>query len=335
LNNIPFLIKNIIIHSLQNDSEESMLSNDIIEINLGIRNFIEKCVDELFEDPLLKEIESENEVLKNFENVINERSFIYESRKFAEILQNIIVQNPNIPSGHLICLYGNIGDDETIVFLKAGFKKGFDSKVLIKESVGQVIVVEEKKCLLPSSVSQIDEAVIFNISKKQLLIKAKKYLIDGKRISYLEECIFENKPVLSSKEKVNIIEKTRKEIVKKHFNGDLEKSAVAKQAVVDSVVNNGVIDVSEVVENSFKENPNIQKIYKEKLEERGVIEKEIEVPIKIEKKLFKKQKMVTDNDIEIYVPLNYINSPEIIEFKVGENGKLNIILKGIEDVKEK
>ena len=111
--------------------------------------------------------------------------------------------------------------------------------------------------------------------------------------------------------------------------------ADVKTAIKESIEENDNIDIEEIKQKTFKDNIELQNIYSEELEVKGVTEKNISINENVMKKIPKTQKLVTEDGIEIKIPISFLNSQEKVEFINNDNGTISILLKDIRDIQDK
>ena len=170
---------------------------------------------------------------------------------------------------------------------------------------------------------------------KQILLKEKKYEIDGEKEYYLSKYFLKSQDKLSDKEKVDIINKASKKIVKDYYDGDVKKMAEIKTAIVESIEETDSIDIDHITSKAFNNNLELKEIYSEELQNKGLTEKAIEVNENVIKKISRTQRLVTDDGIEIKIPINYLTSQDKVEFINNADGTISILLKNIRDIQDK
>ena len=102
-----------------------------------------------------------------------------------------------------------------------------------------------------------------------------------------------------------------------------------KTAITESIEENDNIDIESIKKKTFKDNLELQQIYTEELEAKGVVEKKIAINENVIKKIPKMQKLVTEDGIELKIPISYLSREEKVEFINNSDGTISILLKNI------
>lgn len=200
------------------------------------------------------------------------------------------------------------------------------------KSINKII---KQKTSLATENQKLDEFVIFNLDEDEIILKEKKYNIDGDRDFILSNYFLKVDQPFSSKDKVDIVNKTNKKIVKDFYNDDVNKLAEINSILVDSVDESGTINIDSVSNKAFTNNYEVQAAYIEEVEKKGLYDRNIEVDEGLSKRLPKFQKILLDDGIEIKIPIEFLNDKNKVEFVSNENGSISIILKNLKDIKNK
>ena len=116
-----------------------------------------------------------------------------------------------------------------------------------------------------------------------------------------------------------------------HPNNQIESMPVLKQELADRLMNHDPIKPIEIVKKVMSANEEASEESELMLKDMGIGEEDVIKSIQINK-MFDKCKIVTDNEIEITMPIeDYINEMNI-EKVHNSNGTINIILKNINEI---
>ncbi len=188
---------------------------------------------------------------------------------------------------------------------------------------------------LPNKGQKINEFIIFNLEEENILLKEKRYNIDGDRDFILSTYLLKTSMPLSPKDKIDIVNKTTKMIVKDFYNDDVNKLAEINSILIENVEETGRINLDNVSHKAFENNYEVQAAYMEEIEKKGVYEKDIDVDEGLLGRLPKTQRIVLDDGFEIRIPIEYLNNKDKVEFIVNENGSISIILKNLKELQNK
>lgn len=332
------IVKKLIFHILDGTVGSPVLSDLEYDLDSDINEYMEKHILKMFKDIDLKKV-----CFQNDQNDIKifcvrfkqgEDDFIQTSKNIASITYSFMNENPNIPSADLACILFKKGELEYMGILKFNYKESYIHNIEDNEN-GRVIRIVKQKTALPLATQKIDECIFININDYSILLKEKKYEIDGEKQFYLSKQILQSTEALSNKEKIDIINKASKRVVKKYCNDDVTKIAEIKTAIAEEFEDSMTINIEKVGDKAFAGNIEMQKIYNEEIEKRGLKEKSIIVNENIEKKVLRKQRLVTSDGIEIKLPASFLSRKDKVEFITNLDGTISIMLKNISEIEDK
>lgn len=331
-------ISKLVLHILDNTLGMPILSESEHPNDSDINDFIKSHIEKVFKDVNIKNASFENEgneIRALCERVmIDDSNFLDVSKKLAEKLYAIIIKNVNIPSCDLVCSTFN-GDGKS--FLGMFILNYKTSYIHYVEESGNTRTNKMIKQIttLPNTSQSIEEFIIIDLSDYTILLKEKKHEIDGIKEHYLSRYFLNSHTILSDKEKVDIISKTSKKMINDYYDGDVKKMADLKTAIKESIEENDNIDIEHIKKKTFSDNLELQQIYSEELEAKGIKENNISINENVIKKIPKMQKLVTEDGIELKIPISYLNTEEKVEFINNSDGTISILLKNIRDIQDK
>lgn len=332
------IVTKAIVHILDASVGAPVLSDKEYNLEPDMYEYIEKHIFKVFKDIDLKKVyfnNEENSVKKECLRLKQgEVDFIEASKNIASRLYRFMNQNPDIPSADLVCILFKKDNVEYMGILKFNYKESYIHYIEEGED-GREIKIVKQRTALPLATQKIDECMLIDTDDLSILLKEKKYEIDGEKQFYLSKNILESTEVLSDKEKVDIITKASKRVVKKYCNDDVTKIAEIKNAIAESVENSMTIDIEEVGDKAFAGNPEMQQIYNEEIEKRGLKEKSVAINENLEKRVMKKQRLVTSDGIEIKLPSSFLSRKDKVEFLANLDGTISIVLKNISEIQDK
>ncbi|SHJ52657.1 nucleoid-associated protein [Paramaledivibacter caminithermalis] len=332
------IIKKSIIHVLDASVGIPVLSDLEYDLEPEIKDYLKKHIVKFFKDIDLKRVYFNNENNRIKTNCLRlknqENDFIQISKNIASIIHGFINENPDIPSADLICILFKVDDVDYLGIFKFNYKESY-IHFIAESQKGRDIKIIKQRTALPLSTQKIDEGIIINMDDFSILLKEKKYDIDGEKQFYLSSRILQSTEVLSDKEKIDIINKASKQVVKKYCNDDLTKIAEIRNAMAQNVEDSNIINIEEVGDKVFGHNIEMKRIYTEEIEKYGLKDKIINVSENLEKRVVKKQRLVTDDGIEIKVPASFLSRQDKIELISNIDGTISIILKNIREIEDK
>ncbi len=335
---ISIHLRRAIIHILDNSLGMPVLSDKELSIKGDVSEFLQKHIIKILKDENLKEVKFErpedNDIKKLLDNIKeNNDDFINVTKFISTKLYEIMLQYQEIPSADIVFLLMEIDGMRYLVFMKLNYKDSFIHHIMQEETERYNSIIKQQNTL-PNINQTIEECGLINLSNYSIKIKEKKYDLDGNKDYYLTKLLFKTTDEMSYKEKLEVIDRTAKKIVKNYYNDDHSKMIELRKAMQDSVENKNKIDIEEVSKKVF-ENEEIKKEYINQIEEKGLKEKEVEVNEKLQKKIFKKQRIITDTGIELKIPIDYLRGKDVVEFIDNVDGTYSILIKNVEKLVNK
>lgn len=331
-------IEKIILHILDPSIGLPVLSEEEHPNSGEIIEFIKSHIENIFCDINIKKsfFRDENNQVKILCRDISNNGdlFIEKTKELSGRMYNILDQNANIPPCDLICSLFKGDGKRYLGFFIFNYKTSYIHYVEESEN-GRLNTVVKQSTTLPNINQKIDEFFIIDLEDYSILLKEKKYEINEEKEYYLSKYLLKSVDLLSNKEKMDIVNKVSKKIVKDYYENDVTKLAEIKSAMVESVEETDAIDIDHIKTSVFKNNIDVQRIYDEEIEKKGLLDKTIEVNENLSKKISKTQKLVMDNGIEIKIPIEYLTSSDIVEFLNNPDGTLSVLLKNIRDIQGK
>lgn len=328
-------IEKKILHILDASVGLPVLSEEEHPDDGEISEFIESHIKNIFADINIKNSffkEGHNDIKNLAIDIANDEDlFIEKTQDFANQMYNILSTNVDIPPCDLICSLFKGDGKRYLGFFIFNYKTSFIHYVEELEE-GRRNTVIKQSTTLPNINQKIDQFVIIDLEDFSILLKEKKYEINGLKEFYLSKYLLKSEELLSNKNKVDIVDKVTKKIVKDYYDDDVVKLAQIKSIMRENVEEDGSIDVDNIKTEVFKDNLDIQEKYEEEIEKKGLVDKSIEVNENLSKRISKTQKLVMDNGIEIKVPIEYLAGDEKVEFLNNSDGSISILLKDIRSI---
>ena len=333
-------IEKIILHILDPKVGLAVLSQDEHPTSEETIEFLTSHIENIFKDvnikkSYFKEDEKENKVKNLAMDIANNNDlFIQRTKDFAELMYDILRRNPDIPACDLICSLFQGDDKRYLGFFIFNYKTSYIHYVEELEN-GRLNTVIKQSTTLANTNQVVDEFVLIDLEDFSILLKERKHEVEGIKDFYLSKYLLKSEDLLSNKNKLDIVNKVSKKIVKDYYDNDVAKLAEIKSVMRGNIDESESIDVNSIKTQVFKNNLDIQEKYDEEIEKRGLVDKTIEVDENLSKKVSKTQRLLMDNGIEIKVPIEFLNGDEKIEFLNNPDGSISILLKDIRAIQGK
>ena len=329
-------IKRAILHIIDNMGGISVISDKTIDLSYDIQEYLTKHIKKCFTDIETKKTMFENETPNNFlstvENFTKEEDFLTMSKQIANLFINFITNGTSIPSCDLLIVDFVCNSVTYLGILKFNYKYGYIHHVEAEDGICNTII--KQPCCLPLESQKLDEFVIVNLLDFSLIVKERKYEINGIKENYITTYLLKSKLVKSDKEIVDIVEKTAHAIIQEEYNGDIDKLNTFRKVIADDFTNNNEIDLVNIAEATFDDTAG-KTAFKQGIEKAGIQESKIKISPYAEKRIIKKHKLITDNGIEISIPSTYVGDSDVVEFINNVNGTISIMIKNVEKFNNK
>ncbi len=322
-------INKAILHILDNNSPQPIFSQNELELNEGIENFIAKHVEKIITDDGIKEARFNQDApfIHFIESLKGDGDYQKVSIDIAQRLHQIMVANITIPNADLLIALVTIENQEFLALIKFNYKEGFTHFVNYNEQgVDNQIITH--KVLFPSESQRNDEGAIINLDDESIRLAEKPYEVNGEKTYYFSKMFLGCSTDFSQKESLKIVSNITAEIGKKYFDDSFETTSRMKSVLHQLIESDNEIDVEAVANMVFEKRPEIKDEYISEIKQAGLPEKIIITSQKTENKL-SKQKIKTDNGIELSIPMELYKNKDTIEFITNHDGTTSLIIKNI------
>lgn len=244
----------------------------------------------------------------------------------SDEIHHMMVNNPEIQQGSGIFIWAVMGEEEYIMFFKLNYQAGFICQL---EEDGLVSWKRNTK-IIPAASKKLTEYLYINLSNQTVRVSDYECYVDSEKVNYLASLICKLEPKKSEKETVEAITDAIAATIEEKYEGRVpEKMLQCKKAIAEIVQEKGSLAPDDIRETIFADNEEAADRYSEKLVEERLPKGTLPISSKMEKRLQRKQKIVTDSGIEILVPLEFLEDPSIFEYVQDETGKVCIMIKDI------
>lgn len=184
------------------------------------------------------------------------------------------------------------------------------------------------RTLISSQLTKNDSAVLIELSDYSIQCVENKVEIEGEKVNFYATIILQSQSNLSYKESVKSMSKLTKELQDKYDLDMVQTMPKMKSLLVDNVDQSKPIEIDEIADELFVDQPLIKEEFKAELKKQGVPQK-IDVEYVKPTKMDRVQKIKTDKGIEIIIPVDYMDTKDVVEFITNPDGTISIELKNI------
>lgn len=263
---------------------------------------------------------------------INEQ-FIDATRTLTDKFYGITKLNPEIPPADLLFARFTLEEVPCLGIFKLNYSDSLTHFVSYEEDVltNQLIV---NRTILPSKRQAIQEGCVINLESMEYHVIEKKHLIteENEKRNYFTELFLEDVPKPSLSENINIIKKAVQKTSKAFNDEEYQVLAETKDALVQSMTEEQVIDHKVIADTIFKDNFAKKEKFFEEVEEMGYVD-QTPADVGVMGPKYSKQKFKLNNGIEISIPIDIYKDPEFIEFINNPDGTMSVVIKNIEKIK--
>ena len=241
-------------------------------------------------------------------------------------IHHMMAENPEIRQGSGIFLWAVLGEEEYIIFFKLNYQAGFICQV---NEEGLVSWKKNNK-VIPGGSKKCNEYLFINLSDQTVRVSDFSCYVDGEKVNYLATRICRLEPKKSEKQTVEAITDAIAATIEEKYEEKVpEKLMESKKIVADIVEEKGMLSNRDIQEFVFADNTDAADRYMEKVVEERLPKEPVYVSNKMEKRLTKKQKIVTESGIEILVPVEYLRDTSVFEYVQDETGKVCMMIKEV------
>ena len=224
-----------------------------------------------------------------------------------------------------------IADEQPFVgFFKIDFQEHF-----VCRTDGDLVKWGIAADILPKTGGS-SEFFIINVIERTVKLSDSEYYFDGDRkVNYLADRVLGLTAEPSEKERTEKVRETTIETIRECYKPEEVASKVLeyKKEVAEHVKDTGKLSVAKIEQAVFDDNEEARALYREKLSEERIPREPMAVSPKTERAYQKKQKIVTDNGIELLVPVEYLKNDNVVEYLMDDAGNITIVIKEIHAIK--
>ncbi len=255
-------------------------------------------------------------------------NFIIVSQQLAQNIFELALSNPAIPAADVLICHFKYDNGIYFGLLKFNYKQSYIHHFAMVGDEKETGIIQQNATIANES-QKLDEFAFIRLDDFSVLIKEKKYEINGGKEFYLSNRILNVTTDLSPKTKVKIVEKAAEKVIKEYYGEDPLRVSQLKTELKSCVDENSIVEIDRITNAVFDGNFSAQQRYKDEVAQKGISGQAFEVTSEIEKTVARKQKITTDTGIEISLPVDYLENQKKIEFIMNEDGTMSILIKAV------
>ncbi len=314
----------------------------ILDLNSGIIVYSQKQLDTTMFDYLTKHIEKsiKDSAIKSG-TFKEESTFKYDLNKYLKNEINFIDFSTLIAEGIYSCL--SISDNiQPIDVVVCEFLYENVLHIGIIELNNQIAFTHQVKqennktsnqiinhyAILPNPTQKIASFAFIDCVSNFVRYHDKKTLINGEDVFILPDKILNCSSEISSKEVIKCVNSIVDQIAESHGAISAVAISKAKNYIFENAETSNKISTVDLGKEAFNNSEIMQNEYASQISKAG-IPSDVPIEKSFARRSSKSHKIKTDTGIEISVPSDFFNNPNIIEFVNNPNGTISIQIKNI------
>ncbi|MCQ2521527.1 MAG: hypothetical protein MJ105_04030 [Lachnospiraceae bacterium] len=239
----------------------------------------------------------------------------------SDKMHTMLEQSVEMLSGTGLFIWATVEEQPIIAFFKLNFQTRFTCSV--KDGS---VKLEKSARLLPAHTQKEYDFFYINLFERQAWMSDAKCHVNGEYVNFMADVILELSLRKSEKESVKILEQAALDTIKECYEQEApQKIFKYRQEAMAEAKDFDVLTPQNTMNRVFQDKPEAVEVYKAKLEDMQVpLDRPVEVSKKTKTALKKKQKIVTENGIEISVPVALLENKEVFSYEETELGTVTI-----------
>lgn len=325
------IMKTGIIHILDSAMGMPVLSDYEFDLGSDLCDFLKAHIEKFTENDDVKhcQFSEESEVCAAIRECTPE-NFVETSKVIAQKLFQIMNSNIAIPPADMAMVIFSCKGNDYLGVLKLNYKTSYTHITQPSEDGSNNNDIILQRAILPSEGQKLSEAFVVNLLDGELLLTEKKYEVNGEKRLYFSELFLECHAPLSQKSKLDIVTKAVEQVNKKYYgDDDAERKMETKSVIYQELEEEGCIHIEALKEKVFKDSPEMQEEFVEKMEKYNMVTEVVEPKNEQTVKKFQTQYLTTDTGIEIKIPMEEYGNSDHVEFITNVDGTISMLIKNI------
>ena len=330
-------LRKVILHILDSTTGQPMLSEEPLEVNADLSDFIKSHIGNIFggDDSKKCEFHKKESEVYSILNEYDDENFVDISKELASTLYSIMNANIDIPPADLFVVRFSSDSLEYLGLLKMNFKPQYTHRCYPVDDrmVNEVFMYKE---ILPAGSQKLSEAAIIRLTDLAVWVVEKKAEINGKKEDYFSEYFLKCSAKMSDKKKLAVVTKAIESVNAKAYEESncYEPQMKAKQIINTELEKNGGFTVERIGELVFEDRPDLKSEYTDRMERYNLVREEVNPVSENTVKKYAKQCLVTDTGIEIKIPMMQYEDDNV-EFITNPDGTISLHIRNIGNISAK
>lgn len=260
-------------------------------------------------------------------------NFTDTSSKIVRHWYETYVQSEDAPGADAFVVLFEKDTEMYVAFLKVNYHEAFTH--LVGDADGKIandLIIHQS--ILAGKTQRPDEGFTVKISDNTYELIEKKYTFSGEKMEYLSNRVIESEPVASLDDNVKTVKKVAEKVAKSFDIPKFDVVNNVKDAIHETIASDGEIDTQQVAQTVFNDNISAKAEFESAIHEK-LPDSKIPVTKEVQEiaiKKYGKQKLKLSNGIEMTIPLDVYQDPNLIEFVNNPDGTISVTIKNVEEV---
>lgn len=323
---LDIYLKKVLIHQFTPTDTDIHFSSQYLTLSPEIDVYFRKKLEKVFSsDAKRGKLDSDNVFLSLLSD-----DLMATSKEIVALWKKEFVASDDQKANELIFLQFDKDGMPYFAFLRVALKPNF---VHTTEDNSNVMLKTDNN--FPSASQVPDDAIVINRETNQYYLFEKRIKQDGKLRLYFSENLLQDKPQPSVATAIKTLESTALKIADTYQKNDFDFQAKLKSAIHDHIEDD-TLSPEKLADQLFDEHLTAKLSFVDEVKP-TLPEKVKLTDIDTSKQLkrLESQKLSLSNGIELIVPNAIYQDAESVEFIQNNDGTYSILIKNIEDIKNK
>ncbi|KGR72587.1 nucleoid-associated protein [Streptococcus phocae subsp. salmonis] len=324
---LDIYIRQLVIHQFTPSDTSLILSDSLVTITPRIDDYFRKKLAKVFSDEAKRgQFETDNAFFNSLTG-----DLLPVSKTIAGLWQKEFVISEDQKTNDLVFIQFDKDGESYLAFLRLSLKENFAH--LPNDHENPITMTQNN---LPSPSQSPDEALVVHLTNRHYYLIEKRIKHNGSFANYFSENLLKVSPEQSVKKSITMIEQTAQKIADNFNQDDFAFQSKMKTAICKHLDEDAQLSPEKLADQLFDNNLTARLSFVDQVKE--VIPEPISVSDIDHSRQIKKrenQKLSLSNGIELIVPNAIYQDAESVEFILNDNGTYSILIKNIEDIKNK
>ena len=310
-----------------------LYSDDFLDLTPMMQEYYDKKVEKAWNSTKRTEVkvgDFHQIILRCTDMIENSENFFKHAHTITEELFELGTKINLMPNANILFIECNIDGMKHIAIIKLNYK--IVPVSVVEEEEGKQVVRITNQQMVPGKTAPVEEAIIVNVEEKRVYLIEKRFEIDGKQDTYLNQHYIKGEPLLTDNQMVKLLNKTIEKVEDAYAVNEFEPKALINQEIINCLLDHKDIKPTEIASAILSRDYEAETEALDILNDLGISEDTVISSASENVDKLSKCKIVTDTDMTISVSVDdYINENRIKKVK-NDDGTYSIVLNDIHEI---